>query len=78
MDDDGGSPKFRKRGMKDRTSYLITGIGIGMLIALVADSLLLGLCGGILIGLGMEALASKGFRLFQTRRRLEENSLSNH
>lgn len=77
MDDDGGSPNFKRRGMKDRTNYLVTGIGIGMVFAFVADSFLLGLSLGVLLSAGMEAAALRGWRL-PIKRRFEKSSFGNN
>lgn len=72
MDDDGGSRTTYRKGQKDRTSCLITGMGIGMLVALVTDNIWFGFALGVLIGLGMEAAAKKGFRLFRQKQNMLE------
>lgn len=78
MDDDDGSPRFKRKGMKDRTNYLVTGIGIGMVFAFVTDNFLLGLSMGILLSAGMEAAALRGWFLLSIKRRVEKNSFGSN
>jgi len=47
-------------------------MGIGMLVALVTDNIWFGFALGVLIGLGMEAAAKKGFRLFRQKQNMLE------
>jgi len=45
-------------------------MGIGMLLALVTDSIWFGIALGVFIGLGLEAAAKKGIRLFHQRQNI--------